>query len=267
MDIEVALASDPGCVREQNEDRIFYYRPEDAATLERHGILAVVADGMGGHLAGEVASQMAIDIVRRVYYENHRETDPMARLQKALLAANRDIHRAASQDRARQGMGTTCTALALRGRSAYCAHVGDSRLYLLRGEEAYLLTEDHSWVMDMVRAGVIGAEEARRHPDRNVLLRALGLRPKVEVSTWEQPLPVQEGDAFVLCSDGLHDLVMDKEIADAVGGASARDACDSLVAMAMERGGYDNISVGILKLGRPAENPGETVSPSATPVA
>jgi serine/threonine protein phosphatase PrpC len=249
MHIEAGVATDAGCLRERNEDGIFYFQPDDKAIVTQRGILAVVADGMGGHQAGEIASRMAIDIVRRVYYGAGRGTNPAARLEQALLAANREIHRAASQDPAYNSMGTTCTALVIRGQSAYCAHVGDSRLYLVRNTRAHRMTEDHSLVMELVKDGVITAEQASHHPDRNVLLRALGPSPQVEVAVWEQAMPVRDGDAFILCSDGLHDLVGDNEISAAAITLPSRDACAHLIGLARERGGYDNISVGILKLG------------------
>jgi protein phosphatase len=151
-------------------------------------------------------------------------------------------------------MGTTCTALALQNNSALAAHVGDSRLYLIRGGEIYMMTEDHSAVMEMVKVGLISMEQARHHEDKNVIVRALGTAPQVEVSIWENPLELREHDQFVLCSDGLTDLVEDKEIRNIV--LSAKDshsACENLIHLAKKRGGYDNITVGILSV-EPADH-------------
>src|SRR5262249_10910821 len=178
------------------------------------GRLVVVADGMGGHSAGEVASRMAVDVISRVYYD--WPGDPVSALKTSFIEANREIHQSSKEIQARSGMGTTCTALVLRNGSAITAHVGDSRLYLIRDGQIYLMTEDHSAVMEMVKRGLLTREEARHHPDKNVILRALGSHAEVEISIWEEPFPIREGDRFLLCSDGLYDLVEDKEIMDAV---------------------------------------------------
>src|SRR6185436_2248697 len=119
-----------------------------------------------------------------------------------------------------------------------------SRLYLLRGGEIYLMSEDHSAVMDLVRRGVLNRAAARHHADRNVLLRSRGTRPEVAVTRWEKPFPVRACDAFVLCSDGLYDLVEDAEIKNAASAAEPQAACAALIALAKERGGHDNITVG-----------------------
>ncbi len=132
-------------------------------------MLAIVADGMGGHSGGEVASSLAVDIISGTYYE--LEGDPAEALKTALENANKQIYEASTNDENLKGMGTTCTALAIFGSQAIVAHVGDSRLYLLRAGEIYLMTEDHSAVMEMVKNGIISLEEARHHEDKNVILR------------------------------------------------------------------------------------------------
>jgi protein phosphatase len=208
--------------------------------------LALVADGMGGHAAGEVASHMAIDIIERVYYQSVAE--PHQALQKAFYAANRHIYRTARRHADYQGMGTTCTGLVLRGGAAYCAHVGDSRLYLVRGNAIYLMTEDHSVVTQMLRQGVITQEQARQHADKSIILRALGTHSQVAVSTWSQPFPVKASDQFILCTDGLSDMVQDEEIKAVTLAAEPATACGKLIALAKRRGGYDNITVGILSV-------------------
>jgi protein phosphatase len=243
-EIVASVRTDKGCVREGNEDSGRLVRPSDAAQLARRGVLLVVADGMGGHSAGEVASQIAVDVIGRLYYQS--QGDAHEALRGAVAEANRRIYAAAAADEAKRGMGTTCTALAVRGGQAHIAHVGDSRCYMLRAGEIYQLTEDHSAVMEMVRHGLITKEEARHHEDKNVILRALGTTPEVEVAMTE-PFAVREGDRLLLCSDGLHDLVTDEEIGQAL--AAAEDlhaACEQLIELAKERGGHDNITVGIL---------------------
>lgn len=245
-EVLASVQTDVGCVREANEDSGRHIRPNDPALQQTKGALTIVADGMGGHASGEVASQMAVEIVSRVYYQAEDDS-PTAALKHAVEEANRLIHAASLKDEKLRGMGTTCTALVLRGGFAHCAHVGDSRLYMLRGGEIYLLTEDHSAVMEMVKLGIITPEEARTHEDKNVILRALGTSPEVEVTVWGEPFVVREDDQFLLCSDGLYDLVRDEEIRRTlVGAADAHAASEQLIALAKERGGHDNITVGIV---------------------
>ena len=250
-EVQASLLTDVGCHREVNEDCGRFIQPGDSELLERKGLLLIVADGMGGHSAGEVASNLAVNWISRAYYDDPRE--PQAALNGAFQEANRSIFETAQGDENLRGMGTTCTALVLQNGSAIAAHVGDSRLYLVRNQAIYLMTEDHSAVMEMVKRGLISLEAARHHPDKNIILRALGSQPEVEVSTWEQPFPVREGDAFLLCSDGLYDLVEDDEIRQTVLSSSPHSACEKLIAMAKDRGGHDNITVGIVSL-RPVGN-------------
>jgi protein phosphatase len=231
--------SDVGCCREVNEDR-------GCLTHDEKGALLLVADGMGGHAAGEVASSLAITAISRVYGKADAGTEQA--LETAFHAANREIYQAAAKNKSLRGMGTTCTALAIRDGLAYSAHVGDSRLYLVRGGQIYLMSEDHSAVMEMVRRGLITRESARHHEDKNVILRALGTQPKVEVSVWDKPFPVQTGDQFVLCSDGLYDLIEDEELQQAVWQVAPKEACISLIKLALQRGGPDNITVGVLQV-------------------
>ena len=246
FEIDASVQTDKGCVREINEDSGRMVRPADPRLLAEKGTLVVVADGMGGHSAGEVASQMAADVVSRVYYETRAE--PSAALRRAVEDANRRIHEAAAADESKHGMGTTCTALALCGGRAYAAHVGDSRLYMLRAGQLYQLSEDHSAVNEMVKLGIITKEQARTHEDKNVILRALGTTPEVEVSVLD-PFAVREGDRYLLCSDGLHDLVLEDEIASILSEtADIHAAGERLIALAKERGGHDNITVGIIAI-------------------
>ena len=246
FEIDASVQTDKGCVREINEDSGRMVRPADPRLLAEKGTLVVVADGMGGHSAGEVASQMAADVVSRVYYETRAE--PSAALRRAVEEANRQIHEAAAADESKHGMGTTCTALALCGGRAYAAHVGDSRLYMLRAGQLYQLSEDHSAVNEMVKLGIITKEQARTHEDKNVILRALGTTPEVEVSVLD-PFAVREGDRYLLCSDGLHDLVLEDEIASILSETQDIHAAgERLIALAKERGGHDNITVGIIAI-------------------
>jgi|SRR5262245_7876866 len=251
-----AFITDAGCHRKNNEDCSLLIIPE-ASTGK--GVLAIIADGMGGHAAGETASNMAVSIISRVYYAD--PADPNSSLARAFAEANRSIHELGLSDPACTNMGTTCTALSLIDGEAYYAHVGDTRLYLIRNGAAYLLSEDHSYVMELVRRGVLKAEEAAGHPERNLLLNSLGPRPEIKASLWRRPMSVKCGDRFLLCSDGLHQLVSDSEIAEISASADISTACASLVALAKERGGYDNITVGMLDI-----IPKERKSPAAIKV-
>jgi protein phosphatase len=241
-----SLLTDRGCVRELNEDCCQLVQPSDPDLLDRRGVLIVVADGMGGCKSGEVASRIAVETVAREYYAFTGE--PHEALTAAFQEANTRIHEFAMVRDELNGMGTTCTALVIQDGVAHSAHVGDSRLYLVRCGSIYQMTEDHSLVRELIRLGAITPDAARRHIDRNVILRALGSRPAVKVASWEEPLPVRAGDSFVLCSDGLHDAVSDEEIRQAIESGEAAAACESLVATARERGGYDNITVAIARV-------------------
>jgi len=259
-DLEVSVWTDVGCLRTVNEDCGRCIRPGDPDVLARKGVLAFVADGMGGHVAGEVASRMVADGLGRAYYRH--TGGPHAALSAALTEVNQAIYQTAQDDAGLRGMGTTCTALVLRGDEAFSAHVGDSRLYLLRDGVLQALSEDHSLVNEMVRQGLISKEEARHHEDRNVITRALGLHPAVEVATWAAPRSVRPHDRFLLCSDGLYDLVNDEEILETMEEQPPHTAAEQLVALAKARGGHDNITVAVLWLKplspAPASSDGDT---------
>ena len=258
MNVEGAVASDVGCVRAVNEDNARLVSSGGDGG-EGGSWLAVVADGMGGHSAGDVASGMAVDTISKRFQWGSPE--PAQALLDAVQTANRSIFEEAKGAESLSGMGTTCTALVLADWQAYLGHVGDSRLYLVRAGDIYCMTEDDSSVMEMVRQGMITREEARNHVDRNVILRALGTRPQVEVSSWARPFPVREGDRFVLSTDGLHDVVEDDEIRDAVLTLGRHQACARLIATARQRGGPDNITVVVLEVasgGRPPDEPKST---------
>ncbi len=244
--LDVAICSDVGQTRAHNEDRGQSVRPGDAATRAAKGVLVLVADGMGGHAAGEVASTAAAEIIAQTYYAS--TAPPPDALRAAFLAANAAIHARASADAALDGMGTTCTALVLRGGEAWAAHVGDSRLYRCRDGRSERLTEDHSVVSEMVREGLLTEAQARNHEQRNVITRALGIHAHVEPTVRSAPLAVRPGDVFLLSSDGLYDLVEEDEIAQAVASGSVHDAAQRLVDLANARGGFDNVTVGVVRV-------------------
>jgi protein phosphatase len=241
------MLSHTGRVRSSNEDSVVYSVPDDNGPDAALGAIALVADGMGGHAAGEVASQMAAQTVHYIFY---RRSQPVpAALAEGLAAANLAIHERAQKDPACAGMGTTCTAVVLRDDHIWLGHVGDSRAYLIRKGKIYKISEDHSLVAELVRQGNLTEGEAKSFPDRNVILRALGMQSTVEPTIWREGLPAKVGDVLVLCSDGLSDLVDEQAIRDVAGTLAPFEACEALIQLALDAGAPDNVSVGVLAVG------------------
>jgi serine/threonine protein phosphatase PrpC len=244
MKLKSAGKTDVGQSRGHNED--------DMLVLPKKGLFAV-CDGLGGHNAGEVASHIAVECVGEIVREAaeppegfHEKASLDARLLAwAVSEAGRRIHEQAQADPARKGMGTTVTAAWFRNGKAVLAHVGDSRAYLFHKGKLTQVTEDHSFVAEQVRAGVLTAEEARHSMYRNVITRALGLQETAQVDVFEQD--VQGGDRFLLCSDGLTGVLSDTEIRLMMEAAGSPDAlCSSLIDEANARGGPDNITVVVI---------------------
>src|ERR1700675_4392143 len=182
--VEVASLTDVGCQRDNNEDSYLYWEPATDEEFRRKGRLAVIADGMGGHEGGQEASRMAVETVREVYDQSFND-DPQAALVESLSAAHVRIQGYAELHPAFQGMGTTCTAIVVRGRQLYFAHVGDRRLYLIRAARILRLTRDHSYVGRLVESGIVRAEDAEKHPQRHILTAALGAGRDVAVDSAE----------------------------------------------------------------------------------
>ena len=250
--VTASVQTDPGCVREANEDSGRHVLPNDPETQFRKGILTIVADGMGGHASGEVASQMAVDLISAIYYADTSHSATEA-LRIAIEQASAQIYETSLTDEKLFGMGTTVIALVLLNDKAFCAHVGDSRLYRLRGKKMEMLTIDHSQVMEMVKYGIISMEEARNHDDKNVILRAVGTQPTVEVEV-SDPFTVEANDQFLLCSDGLCDMLTDEEILQTWRSSSdVHTAGERLINEAKKRGGHDNITVGIVRVSAQGE--------------
>ncbi|MEJ0015155.1 MAG: Stp1/IreP family PP2C-type Ser/Thr phosphatase [Acetobacteraceae bacterium] len=243
LQIVGAMLSHQGCVRTNNEDSVCYVMPRKGDAAADRGVLAIVADGMGGEAAGEVASQIAIDTLQTLYYEMDGSV-PDA-LAASLAAANDAVYRHSRSDKACAGMGTTCTAIVVRDGELFLGHVGDSRAYMMRGGALHQISVDHSLVAALVRDGTLTAEQAAASPDRNVILQALGTRETVDPFLFKEGLPLQPGDVIVLCSDGLSDLVADPRIAEIVAGIPPLDACQTLIDAALAAGGHDNVSVGV----------------------
>jgi PPM family protein phosphatase len=245
--IEAASLTDIGRQRSNNEDSYIYWEPDSDEDFGRKGRLAVVADGMGGYEGGQEASRLAVETVRSVY-DNAFAGDPQETLVEALGAAHQNIQRFAQEHPQFYGMGTTCTALSIVDHRLCFAHVGDSRLYLIRAESISRLTRDHSYVGRLVESGIVRSEDAESHPQRHILTAALGSGREVTPNIPEHPFPLEEGDTLLLCTDGLWGLVSDPDLARVVQANPPAEACQKLVTMALERGGPDNITVLVLRV-------------------
>jgi len=245
--IEAASLTDVGRQRSNNEDSYLYWEPDSDDDFLRRGRLAVVADGMGGYEGGQEASRLAIETVRAIY-DNAFDGDPQSTLSAAFQAAHQNIQRYAQDHPQFYGMGTTCTALSIVGRQLHFAHVGDSRLYLIRADSISRLTRDHSYVGRLVESGIVRSEDAESHPQRHILTAALGSGRDITPHIPEHPVPLEEGDILLLCTDGLWGLVADPDLARVVQTNPPAEACQKLVDLALERGGPDNITVLVLRV-------------------
>ena len=229
-----------------------YTSPEEESASTPGGRLLIVADGMGGHRGGATASRLAAETVKTQYL-GAETADIAAALRDSLARANKRIFSEAQSNPDLRGMGTTTSALAIRGGQGWFAHVGDSRIYMVRGEEIRQLTDDHSLVASMVREGLLTMKEAENHPRRNVLQRSMGVAEDVEIDV-RGPFQIQEGDVFILCSDGLHGLVKEDELKE-IAKLSIDAAADEYLKRALERGAPDNVTVIVARVER--AQPGE----------
>ncbi len=245
--IEIASLTDVGLQRANNEDSYLYWEPVSDADFRRKGRLAVIADGMGGYEGGQEASRLAVETVRHVYDDGF-SGDPQETLLQALTTAHETIQRYGEEHPEFQGMGTTCTALSIVGNELFFAHVGDSRLYLIRDTSVSRLTRDHSYVGRLVESGIVRSEDAESHPQRHILTAALGSGREVLPDIAPLPVALQEGDTLVLCTDGLWSLVPESELRGIAQSSPPQQACNELVNLALERGGPDNITVLILRI-------------------
>jgi protein phosphatase len=233
-DIDFFQLTDVGCVRTNNEDAVGHWPHED-------GLLFAVADGLGGYNAGEFASALALEVLSREM-DRAPGTWPVGkRLRRAIQEANLEIHSKAITVPELRGMGTTITATALVGATIVAAHVGDCRLYLVRGNEFTQLTKDHTLVGEQVQYGLLTPEQARTHPRRHLLNRSLGKDLIVGIDVLN--LELQVGDVLAQCSDGVHSLLPDPEIAKILRSNQPRAACHSVIERARAAGGTDNLSI------------------------
>lgn len=259
MDVVVASRTDVGRVRANNEDALLH---DEALGL------FVVCDGMGGHAAGEVASStacqvlhrelQAIDKIRQKFAQSGKSSDIKAlrkAVQTAVQTACKEVHRLASRNAEMAGMGTTVTLVFLAGHNkGILAHVGDSRLYVARSGTLHQLSEDHTYVNDLVKRGAISKNQAKNHPQGNVLSRALGVQPSVAVDT--MIFDVDAGDTFLLCTDGLYNYFpQPDELQPDLVGNDLQGGLERLVTLALERGGHDNCSAIAFRIGGEPPSP------------
>lgn len=240
--VEVSALTDVGMRRRNNQDSLAYHLADGRAAWDRSGHLFVVADGMGAHAAGELASRLAVDLVQH-HYEKNLQPHPVENLHRALIEANNEIHRRGQANIEFRNMGTTCSALILVPEGAICAHVGDSRIYRLRDSNLEQLTFDHSLVWEMQAAGGMDdhATDQLAIP-KNVITRSLGPNPSVVVDL-EGPFEVRVGDKFLICSDGLSGQLTDTEIGVFLNELPIAIASQTMLDLANLRGGPDNISL------------------------
>ncbi len=239
--ITVGAASDPGKRKSVNEDAFAFFPPEEGRSHPK-GLLLALADGMGGRAGGAQASKIAVDTLMERFYESSSE-DVAESLRRAFLDANSAVIEAGGNDLEVQGMATTLTAVVLHGDRLYHAHVGDSRAYIADIDGLQCITEDHSYVASLVRAGAITAEQAQTHPQRNLVTQAVGASDTLRIDLPSRPRVLKDGSAVLLCCDGLYKDLPENEILSAIQKETdPQNACEKLVAMANERGGSDNIT-------------------------
>jgi serine/threonine protein phosphatase PrpC len=245
--VHAVQRTDVGRKRFHNEDSVAHIVPTDPIMMMKKGALLIVADGMGGHAAGEVASEIAVNTVCNMYYQDPTEDVPSV-LVRAVVSANSIIYQRSAETQSQQGMGTTCVAAVVQGTTAYIANVGDSRAYLIRQGQIRQITQDHSWVAEQIQAGLMTPEQASTHAMRNMITRSLGFYPTVAVDIFTEQ--VTEGDMLLLCCDGLSGMVSDSEILQIVQQFGPQEGVYRLIERANEYGGVDNITVLIAYVSR-----------------
>lgn len=240
--LEVQIVSDAGRVRSNNEDSAAAVFPIRESIRLKQGLMVLLADGMGGHKSGEVASAMAIEQVPQLFFSGKGKVE--ADLKHALIATNEAIYHAGMSNETYRGMGTTCTVLVFIGDDFYIGHIGDSRAYHLHRGALKRLTHDQTYVQQLLEKGTISPEEAKVHPQRNVLLQALGTPGTITPYTSLAEQRLEPDDAVMICSDGLHEYLSDDEIAAYLADGDGRmTAAQDMVDEAKRRGGHDNITV------------------------
>jgi PPM family protein phosphatase len=257
-DLRVVVLSDLGNIRKNNEDIGMFFRIADSEVALQKGYLLVVADGMGGHEAGEVASRIAAETVSEYYFNSDASLSIENSLAKSLAAANKRIYNMSAANKMYKGMGTTCTCVAVVGDAIYFGHVGDSRAYLIRENQSIeQITTDHTYVQELVKNGEISIEEAAHHPKRNILTNAMGTKPDTMIDTGMHYAKLGEGDRILLCSDGLYEYVKDDEMVSILLNRNLHEAAAIFIQEAKKRGGHDNITVVLAERHNKEEQPGD----------
>lgn len=242
--MKYAAGTDKGLVREINEDSYNILPGNQEAPY-----VFIVADGMGGHNCGEIASRVAVEYISDYFAQNAGSyidaEDSGPALKKLVEAANQEVWQKSLETPETNGMGTTLTMAVIAGKTVTIAHVGDSRLYLARSGDMRKVTEDHSYIEELVRKGSLTREEAENHPGKNIITRAIGSSPELDVDILS--LTMETDDIMVLCTDGLTNMVCEDEIHETAGSNTPEAACEQLIEAAKRHGGEDNITVIIIK--------------------
>lgn len=255
--ILIGEKTDQGLKRENNEDSyVIVDQSLQGHDVHHFGLLFAVADGMGGHVAGETASRMACEKLVAMYYTDESKATETTgdsgitgrHLEQVIHRVNEEIVQYSEENDGLEGMGTTLSVLILLEGEALIGHVGDSRIYRLRGETFRQLTVDHTEVQALVEMGRLKPERAANHPRRHILTQAVGVEDELE-EVFTQLEKLEEGDVFLLCSDGLHDMVANEEIREILlANPAPQGACDALVGRALENGGEDNVTVIVVRI-------------------
>jgi serine/threonine protein phosphatase PrpC len=263
VELDIGRRTDIGRRREHNEDCLaIYHHPELQEEIDSRGTLLIVADGMGGYAAGEVASRTAVEAVLNAYYGD-LSGGVTESLTRAVRQANRAVLEEANRDADHAGMGTTLALAVVWSGQLAVANVGDSRVYLIRDGRIAQISRDHSWIAELLAVGKITPEEARHHPMRNVVTRSLGGRPELEIEVYP-PLKLRRGDIALVCSDGLWGMVSAEQMLQIVESHSAQAGADALVATANDAGGHDNITAIVCRvLATPEDENDQTIQTDA----
>lgn len=257
----VAANSDPGMSGKNNEDRYAVSAYHTNAGILLPSVFAIVADGIGGHRAGEIAAELAVEIISKTVRAGNAN-HPIQTLEKAVINASREIYNQSEEDFSRKGMGATCACCWVIGDQLYTVCVGDTRIYLIRGGTIRQLSTDHTWIQEAIDHGALSPEQAQGHPNAHVIRRYLGsrqpvvpdfrlrLRPKENdlQARANQGMRLLPGDQLIICSDGLTDLVDDAEVLSSFSSLSQQKAIDQLIDLANQRGGHDNITIVALQM-------------------
>jgi PPM family protein phosphatase len=244
FDVKAIILTDNGNVRQNNEDAARFVRPTNVNLRKEKGFLAILADGMGGHASGEVASNLAVDHISKLYYRT-KDTG-LLYLAKLFNEANSLIYHASLKNQMHNGMGTTCSAVLIEKEEISIVHIGDSRIYILSEENLYQVSEDHTYVLELLKANLISPKEVLNHPDKNILSRAMGTKSQIEIQSKKLSFKTKSVSKIFVCSDGLYEYISDLELGKILTGPNIGDMATYLMNLAKQRGGHDNITFIIL---------------------